>query len=748
MIKNLTDIPGVAAYLKRVDAEPRGMLSAVVRKREGKYWADKSIVKFDRQGMISVSHDEVKPTDTEQDAIIQGFAGVELPSYRTLGELSVDAEGCITQLNSRLAKANEEDRLFIFRNTQGEVLMLQERVEDEDGEKQYLPWTYWSDERWRLCESGDLMPLYGLEELSEYGVIWVHEGAKAARHCQRLRGDPSLLENHPWAKDLQDIGHVGWCSGAPTPLRTDWGPLRNAQKVYIVADNDGLGKDAIPKISRQLRGQVFYVQFTDEFPACFDMADEFPKSMFLEGNSGEVYYQGPNFHEVLHPATWATDKLEHDKKRSTHVLRPSFRDQWAWVKDADLFVCKSMPELICSDKILNRLVAPFSDVKNTSDLLSKSLRDRTFNMAYRPDKPELIITNRGTSSINVHVPSRIEELPGEDISPWLEFMEYLIPEERERKEVCRWVSTLVARPEVRMGYGLLMISETQGIGKSMLGARILAPLVGLSNTSFPGEADITSDFNGWIAHKRLAVIHEVYSGHSKKTYTQLKSAITDPDITVNKKYISQYVIENWCHIYAASNSLKALKMDDEDRRWYYPTLTEKRWSPQKFYDFHKWLRMVGLGAIKAWCHDYGEYVQATRHAPMTMRKSQAIEEGQSQCIQEACRLASCLENFREGAALVSSRDINKWLLEGTPIRFLEPFYIIKRSMLRECPEIREWSGKVKMDGQRQTLLLNKAAWEMVVETRPAVAGGDIQRAQNQKLRELRRMPMEILPQDM
>jgi hypothetical protein len=80
--------------------------------------------------------------------------------------------------------------------------------------------------------------------------------------------------------------------------------------------------------------------------------------------------------------------------------------------------------------------------------------------------------------------------------------------------VLKWCATLIARPSIRMGYGLLLISEQQGIGKTTLGAHILAPLVGLHNTSFPGENDITSAFNEWVAHKRLAVISEIYSGSS------------------------------------------------------------------------------------------------------------------------------------------------------------------------------------------------------------------------------------------
>ena len=85
----------------------------------------------------------------------------------------------------------------------------------------------------------------------------------------------------------------------------------------------------------------------------------------------------------------------------------------------------------------------------------------------------------------------------------------------------RWCATLVARPDIRMEYGVLLISEMQGVGKGTLGERILAPLVGPWNCSFPTEQSIVdSSFNSWIAHKRLAVVHEIYAGHNIKAYNK------------------------------------------------------------------------------------------------------------------------------------------------------------------------------------------------------------------------------------
>ena len=74
-------------------------------------------------------------------------------------------------------------------------------------------------------------------------------------------------------------------------------------------------------------------------------------------------------------------------------------------------------------------------------------------------------------------------------------------------------------------------------------------------------------FNTWAAHKRLVVAHEIYSGQSRKAYNLLKSVITDDVLRVSKKFVPEYEVTNHAHIVACSNSLRALGVAAEDRRW-------------------------------------------------------------------------------------------------------------------------------------------------------------------------------------
>lgn len=699
-IKELTEVSTVRDYLNRVGAQPRGLRTAVVRQTAGKYWKDLAVIKFSKTGDIDCSTVEHAPTELERQLIKDALSAVTWPEVKLLSR--------IIDPHTLIAEADQKD-IFEFRNTDDLIVMVQVRMEIE-GDKNYVPLTYWDDDIWRICEPDGPLPLYNANKIGDNTTVFVHEGAKAAKHMQWLsdEGDKEAQEailKHPWGRELSGAVHIGWIGGALNPNRTDWSVLKKAgvKRAYIVADNDDHGRSAVPVISQHLRMPTFTIQFTDEFPASFDLADAFPKTMFSNGAAERVYI-GPSFRDCLHPATWATDKIPPSKEggRPGHALRESFRNMWAYIEEADMFVCTEMPEIMRNEAILNKMLASFSHVNDTSRLIVKAYQGRSTRVCYRPDVDGLKVTFRGSSAINLHVPSNIRPQPG-DSGPFLEFIDYLFVSESERHEVLRWLATLIARPDIRMHYGLLLISERQGVGKTTLGASILAPLVGIQNVGFPGENDVTSTFNEWVAHKRLAIVSEIYSGSSWKAYHALKSVITDKDISVNQKYMRQYVIENWCHVLASSNSMRALKMENDDRRWFYPEVTEVAWPRSKFDALRTWLNAGGLNIIKHWAINWGNYVNQSDRAPMTDRKREMIEGSRSEAQQEAAALAEQLKDLGRPAGLLI-KDVVGWVRNHVQGRVFDTDYELRRAMV-ECG-LCAWQKRIKVHGRLQYAVIN------------------------------------------
>ena len=238
-------------------------------------------------------------------------------------------------------------------------------------------------------------------------------------------------------------------------------------------------------------------------------------------------------------------------------------------------------------------------------------------------------------------------------------------------------------------------------------------MVGTQNTGYPTESQIVqSEFNGWLANKRLCVVNEIYSGHSWKAYNKLKSAITDKEIEVNEKYQRSYTIENWCHIFACSNSMRALRIEEDDRRWFYPEVTEDKWPREKFEKFHNWLRSGGIQIIKHWAAKFGDYVSKGQPAPMTERKKELIYASRTEGQQEAAELAGAMNRMKEPVVL-AMKDIVEWVRDSVQGKVYDSDLEVRKAMKE--------SGAVWMDerllisGRLQHASMNKMAYEQLKE---------------------------------
>lgn len=713
MIKvvSLTDIASVRDYLNRVGAEPRSLKTAVVKEHRGKYWTDVAVIRFGSNGAIDCSSMEHGPTETEQALIMAEWTTVQFPTIKLLTEIFDPPE---------MMRNAPPQNIFEFRDISGQhILMVQVRQDSPTG-KAYVPWTYWDDNRWRSAEPDGELPLWGLDQLRAHKTVFIHEGAKAARYCRWIAEGATpeaqrARAAHPWGAEMVGAAHVGWIGGALSPRRTDWSALSSAgiERAYIVADNDVPGKRAVSSISQALRVPTFSIEFNGRFKPSFDLADPFPKEMFQD-IAGQQFYCGPSLRELTQPATWATDQLPNPAGtgRPTTVLRESFGQMWAYVEEADAFICTEMPEILRSESVFNKIVSAFSHVAETSRLLCKAYKGRSARLCYRPDQSARLIDHRGANAINLHVPGNIKASAG-DPAPWLEFLNYLFINEGERKHVERWAATIIAHPETRIGFGLLLISEMQGVGKTTLGSVVLAPLVGTHNVGYPSENDITSPFNDWVAHKRLAIVNEIYSGSSWKAYHSLKSTITDAEVMVNQKYMRQYVVDNWCHILACSNSTRALKMEMDDRRWFYPEVTEAPWPGSKFSDFRRWCASGGLSIIKAWAEAYGDYVHPSERAPMTERKREMIEGSRSEAQRAVASLAEqALE--RGGKIALGTKDVVGWARSGVQGRIFESDYELRKTMV-ECG-LRAWPKRIKVGGWLQHAVMTEELFDACQRT--------------------------------
>lgn len=638
----MTDTPHLNAYIARVHARQRNFARWVVEhKDEDAYrgWHTLATIKLSGDGTISCSSPLFAPTDEEVEAIKLELRNVQRPK-----SIPTKLAQLARLKSDQLRGVNDKD-IFVYKTTGDDcVLFVQQRTYKADGvtKEADLPWSFFDDGNWYNMEpSDDMLPIYGQDRMANANRFMIHEGAAAAKKVQALVDEGGArLAAHPWADALRNHAHLGWPGGTDRVDVVDWSPIKKLgghKYVVLVADNDQKGIEAVAKVSRILSRTLDVVIFDSRFPDTFDLADPWPNhpEFYLERHTDRRYI-GPTFDELCQSATWATQirKLPGSEK-PVITVRNQFAAEWVYIKMLNVFVNRRRPHRMLTKDVFNQHVHRFSDADDTARLLSKHVIAHCDTAIYRPGSIQGIINVDGERAINIHRPPRIRPPENPDPALFLEFMEHLIPDPGDRKHVMRWCATLIAKPHVRMRYALLLMSEIQGVGKSTLG-EILAKLVGLWNASFPSENDIVdSDFNGWLAHKRLAVVQEIYSGHSWKAYNKLKSKIADRWVDVNKKYVPQYTDENWCNILACSNSMRPLRMEDEDRRWLIPRVTEELKELAYWQRLHYWLEFDGLGAIEQWAKEYGHYVSEGDHAPSTTAKERLILESRTPVLKAA-----------------------------------------------------------------------------------------------------------------
>src|SRR5690554_4914582 len=120
-VKTLTDIKSIAEYLRRIGAEPRSLRTAVVRESHGAYWKDIAVVTIAKDGTVKAPP-AFEPTEQEATLIKANCATAEWPHLQKLPRLR--------DLPDMLKNADAES-LFEFRDENGEIIMVQQRVDDK-----------------------------------------------------------------------------------------------------------------------------------------------------------------------------------------------------------------------------------------------------------------------------------------------------------------------------------------------------------------------------------------------------------------------------------------------------------------------------------------------------------------------------------------------------------------------------------------------------------------------------------------
>lgn len=161
------------------------------------------------------------------------------------------------------------------------------------------------------------------------------------------------------------------------------------------------------------------------------------------------------------------------------------------------------------------------------------------------------------------------ELEPEDELPeiYREFLIHLVAgDEKSFKYTLDWLANGI----VRRNLCILTTIGTQGVGKGTLG-EIMKALVGEENYSETGNRILAERFNSQIKNKRIVYCDEA-SVNSQKEEERLKALVNNA-LEVEAKGKDAEHITNYASFYFSSNSLDAIRLTAEDRRFSIVNLT-------------------------------------------------------------------------------------------------------------------------------------------------------------------------------
>lgn len=240
---------------------------------------------------------------------------------------------------------------------------------------------------------------------------------------------------------------------------------------------------------------------------------------------------------------------------------------------------------------------------------SQALRaPRADTICFKPlEAPGAVIDDSGRTRANIWWPAKVARAVG-DVSPFLNHVEKMVPDERDRAILLSYMAACVQYQGVKFQWAPVL-QGAEGNGKSTL-LSVVSEAVGQHYTHWPKAVDLASDFNGWIADKLFIGVEELkHRDHSKAddVIENLHLIIAGGRGTsVQFKGVDQVSMEICANVMAATNHKNAIrKTRDNARRFCIFYLAQQTKADIErcgmggdyFPRFYDWLRNRGGWAI-------------------------------------------------------------------------------------------------------------------------------------------------------
>jgi len=354
---------------------------------------------------------------------------------------------------------------------------------------------------------------------------------------------------------------------------------------------------------------------------------------------------------------------------------------------------------------------------------------------FRPALPEhCIVREECLEMINIYKDIETVSIEG-DPTPFLNHIEKLFPDNRDRKIIINYMASLVQNPGVKFQYAPL-IQGVEGNGKTTL-AKVITHCVGKRYTHTPnpqGFGASSSNFNSWVRNRLFIALEEVYFSSKRSMIEALKPLITNDRIEIQGKGADQVTDDNWANWMMFSNYKDALMNEESGRRYsifYTPQQSvadrvRDGMTDRYFKDLYTWLNTGGYEICNNWLRTLKieeEFDPATgMNAPKTSSTSESLTVSLGSVEQE---IIEAIEEGRQGfrGDWVSSVAVNRLMAEKR-IEGLMPLNK-RKAMLEKLGY--EWHPDLPLGRSPRTVTSEGACPKLFIRTGSEMPSGLKQR---------------------
>jgi hypothetical protein len=222
-----------------------------------------------------------------------------------------------------------------------------------------------------------------------------------------------------------------------------------------------------------------------------------------------------------------------------------------------------------------------------------------------------------------------------NIKPWLDHVERMVPEEKERAHVLDVMAFKLQKPHIKINHAILH-GGNPGSGKDTMWAPFFWSIGGkaLRNVSLVRNEEITSQW-GYALETEVLVVNELRQSEARDRRAlenTMKPLIAAPPefLSVQRKGLAPYDLVNRLQIIAFSNERVAINLPSDDRRWFVIWSDAPRMNDADGAKIWAWLESGGKSAVAAWLHARDVSAFAPGATPMlTEAKAIMVEAGMS-----------------------------------------------------------------------------------------------------------------------